>query len=279
MLILFFSICFSISVYAIVKYIGDYINKKASDRSEKKGHLPRLSIKEQYAKLPPKRQRLVIAMIIFLALLIVLGNMIFALIGSCLYIYADWNIKSKKAKKTADLIDLQVIESLSIIKSAVLAGQSLQNAMSVAAEELKEPIKSEFVQISDELALGVDFDAVLSAVSSRAKSKEFKFMIDTIMLSKDSGASLSGIFDKIIKSATQRISIKNKTIALTSQGKLSGTVVSCIPFLIILIMYAMQPDMIGVLFTTIAGNFLLLLVMIMILIGSFVIRKLTEIDL
>jgi tight adherence protein B len=245
--------------------------------SREKGHRP--SFKEQYAKLPPKRQRLVIAMIIFLSAFIILGNMIFAMIASCLYIYADWNIKDKKAKKLASLIDLQVIESLSIIKSSVLAGQSLQNAISVAAEELKEPIKSEFIHISEELALGMDFEKVLCSASDRAKSKEFKFMMDAIMLSKDSGASLSGIFEKIINSATQRISIKNKTNALSAQGKLSGTIVSCIPFLIIFIMYIMQPDMIGVLFTTIAGNILLLIVIIMILTGSFVIRKLTEIDL
>ena len=59
---------------------------------------------------------------------------------------------------------------------------------------------------------------------------------------------------------------------------MSGNVVSVIPFVVIAMMYAIEPEMIGFLFTTLAGNILLLIVMIMVLTGSFVIRKLTEIE-
>ncbi|MDR3244698.1 MAG: type II secretion system F family protein, partial [Elusimicrobiota bacterium] len=235
--------------------------------------------KENFNSMPKSRQKLLISIAVFMMIFVFCQNIIFALMGLGLYIYAAWNIENKKKKKLSSLIDSQVIESLTIIKNAVLAGQSLQNAITTASQELQEPIKSEFGRISDELSFGVDFNQVLSNASQRAKSKEFQFMIDTIMISKDTGASLSGIFDRIIKSASQRINIQNKTAALTAQGKMSGTIVSLIPFLIIFIMYIMQPDMISVLFTTFAGNVLLLLVMIMILTGSFVIRKLTEIDI
>lgn len=234
-------------------------------------------LKNKFAALPLKRQRIVIAFCIFFAVCIVLGNIIFSLIAAAVYIYIDWNIRNSKRKKFAALIDAQTIEAVTMIKNSVLAGQTLQKALIVAAEELREPIKNELKTISDQLLLGADFDKVLIYASENALSKEFKFMIDAIRLSKDSGAALSGIFDRIINCSTQRISIQNKVSALTAQGKISGTITSAIPFLIILIMYAMQPEMIVVLFNTFAGNVLLLIVIIMILTGSFIIRKLTEI--
>jgi tight adherence protein B len=102
--------------------------------------------------------------------------------------------------------------------------------------------------------------------------------MDTLKIAKDSGASLAGIFDRIIDAASQRVAAQAKVTALTAQGRMSGNIVSVIPFVVVAMMYAIEPDMMKSLFTTFAGNILLLITVIMVLIGSFVIRKITEID-
>ncbi|MDR3306211.1 MAG: type II secretion system F family protein [Endomicrobium sp.] len=181
-------------------------------------------------------------------------------------------------RKKVALIDKQVMEALNIIKNAVRAGQSLQNSMVTAKNELKYPIKSEFEKISEKLAFVVSFDKVLEEASKTAISKEFKLMIDVIRVSKDSGASLSDIFDRISDSAFQRINVRSKITALTAQGRMSGNLVSVIPFVIIFMMYIIEPEMMECLFVTLTGNILLLIVVVMVITGSFVIRKMTEID-
>jgi tight adherence protein B len=258
-------------IYGTVKWL-DMKQKEAVQA--KKG-----SFKDRFLSLPPKRQAFIIMLIIFLAVLLISSKVVFAIIASAAFMYFQWNSQKKKNKKLAALIDNQVIEALTTIKSAILAGQSLQNAIITTSHELKEPIKSDFERISDELILGVDFDIVLLSASQKARSKEFRFMIDTIRLSKDTGASLSGIFDRIIESTTQRITLQGKVASLTAQGKLSGSVVSFIPFVVLFLMYFMQPELVKVLFNTLLGNILLLIVVIMIVIGSFIIRKMTEVEL
>ncbi|MDR3049892.1 MAG: type II secretion system F family protein [Elusimicrobiota bacterium] len=273
MITIILSIVFGAAVFLFLYSIIKWSSQRAKESQE------RGSLKSRFLNLPPARRRTALTLFIFFTVFIVFTNFIFAAISSALYLFFDWNSRKKKDKQTAALIDSQVIESLTTIKSAVLAGQSLQNAIVMTSQELKEPIKRDFVQIADELVLGVDFDVVLAGASQRSKSKEFKFMIDTIRLSKDTGASLSGIFDRIIDSASQRIAMQGKVTALTAQGKMSGTVVSIIPFVIIGIMYLMQPDMTKILFTTVLGNLLLLIIVVMIVIGSLVIRKMTEVEL
>ena len=255
-------------VLAIVQLVK---NKKSADEAKEKK-------KTRFKDLPPVRKRFVIAGIIFFAVAILMQNIIFALIASGLYFYFDWHFVNKRAKERAALIDKQVIEALTIIKNAVQSGQSLQTAMTTAYEELKEPIKSEFLKISDNLALGVSFDKVLKDAAASAPSKEFRLMTDTLKISKDSGASLAGIFDRIIDATSQRVAVQAKVNALTAQGRMSGNIVSVIPFVVIAMMYAIEPDMMKSLFTTFAGNVLLLITVIMVLTGSFVIRKMTEID-
>jgi tight adherence protein B len=225
-----------------------------------------------------KRKRLYILLLVFLLSSVLLSNIIFALILCILYLYFDWYISDKNQRKRMNLIDKQVIEALTVVKNAVQAGHSLQNAVIDAKNELKDPIKSEFEQISADLSLGVNFDKVLEEVSQKTKSGEFKLMLDTIRISKDTGASLKDIFDKIIDSTSQRIAIQSKITALTAQGRMSGNIVSIMPFVVIFMMYMIEPDMMKSLFVTLAGNVLLLIVVVMTISGSFVIRKMTEID-
>jgi tight adherence protein B len=229
--------------------------------------------------LPKNKKRFLISFVVFLICVILLHNIIFSLIFGVLYCYFDWHVQDKKKRKKAALVDKQVIEALNIIKNAVRSGQSLQSAIFVAKSELKYPIKSEFEKISEKLAFGANFDKVLEEASNAAKSKEFKLMIDVIRLSKDSGASLSDIFDKISDSAAQRINVQSKITALTAQGRMSGNIVSSIPFIVIFIIYIVEPEMMECLFATLAGNILLLIVVVMVIAGSFIIRKMTEIDL
>jgi tight adherence protein B len=187
-------------------------------------------------------------------------------------------MRDRSNHKYINLIDKQIIESLTIIKNTMQAGQSLQNAMFIVKDELDEPLKFEFEYINDKLSLGVDFDEVLANVSKRTKSKEFKLMLDTIRVSKDTGSRLKEIFDRIIDSMIKKMEIKSKMNALTAQGRISGNIISFMPFIVIFITYIIEPDMIKPLFVTLIGNILLFIVVVMILFGSFIIRKMTEID-
>ncbi|MDR3071256.1 MAG: type II secretion system F family protein [Endomicrobium sp.] len=231
-----------------------------------------------FKNLSVKTKTLIISLIVFLFLLILIRNIIFVLIFYILYLYFNWYIKDKNERRYANLLDQQVIEALTVIKNIVQVGQSLQNAMIIAKHELKEPIKFEFEQISNSLSLGMDFGKVLEEISQKTKSKEFKLMLDTIRISKDTGASLKDIFDRIVDSTSKRITMQSKISTLTAQGRMSGNIVSAVPFIIIVMMYIIEPDMVKPLFATLSGNILLLIVVVMVLAGSFVMRKMMEID-
>jgi tight adherence protein B len=230
-------------------------------------------------RLSQNKKRVLISFIIFVCASILSQNIIFALIFCVLYCYFDWYTKDKNKRKRLTLVDQQVMEALNIIKSSVMSGQSLQNAFIIAKNELKYPIKNEFIKISDKLAFGMNFDKVLEETSKDVVSKEFKFMIDVIRVSKDTGGRLGSIFDRILDTVVQRTNIQSQITALTAQGRMSGNIVSIIPFIVIFIIYTIEPEMIESLFVTLIGNILLLIVVVMVLSGSFIIRKMTEIEL
>lgn len=225
-----------------------------------------------------KEKKFIVLFGVFIISLITIQNIIFSVILCILYIYFDWHLGYLKKQKISNLIDLQVVEALTIIKNSLQSGRTITNAIVDVKSELKEPIKSEFEQISNSISLGLSFDEAIGQVSSKTGSKEFKFVLNTIKISKDTGASLKDVFEQIIELISKRIATKSKVNALTSQGKLSGNIVSLVPFIVVFMMYLIEPDMVQPLFVTVAGNILLLIVVIMVTLGSLVIRKMTEID-
>jgi tight adherence protein B len=225
------------------------------------------------------RKKIVFALfIVFIVSFFVLENIIFSLILCILYAYFNWHINFIKQQKVSNLFDLQILEALTIIKNSLQSGRTITNAIVDVKNELKEPIRSEFEQISKSLSLGLSFDEAIEQASFKTNSKEFKFILNTLKISKDTGASLKGIFDQIIELVSKRTVTKSKINALTSQGKLSGNIVSLVPFGIIFMMYLIEPDMMQPLFVTSVGNILLLIVVIMVVLGSFIVRKMTEIN-
>ena len=78
---------------------------------------------------------------------------------------------------------------------------------------------------------------------------------------------------------SERRKIQGKISALTAQGKASGLVMSVVPFILLGVLYVMEPQMVGLMFTSMLGNIILSLVVAMIWLASFVIGKIVDIDI
>jgi tight adherence protein B len=160
-----------------------------------------------------------------------------------------------------------------------MTGQSLIQAVNEVSKQTNEPLSEEFKKVYDSVALGISLEDALSQTSNNITSSQYKLFIDAIRISNITGAKLSDILEKIEKSVAKQTEIYSKVEALTAQGKMSGMIVSIVPFFIILFVYLLEPDIMGILFTTAIGNIIFFIAVLMLLLGSFFMKKLTEIDI
>lgn len=217
-------------------------------------------------------------LIILFCLISFIFNIIFALIFLMIVLYFNWFNKTKKQKSEIKIIDEQIIEAIRIFKNSLLSGQSLMQAVDTASNQLKAPLANEFKTISNSVSYGISLDDALLKSSQKIKSRQYKLFMDSIRISNITGAKLVDILDKIEQSVTQRISINLKVEALTAQGKISGIIISVVPVFIVIFVCLAEPDIMGILWTTTIGNLILFISCIMILAGSFFMRKISEID-
>ncbi|GAB1401226.1 hypothetical protein MASR1M68_01370 [Elusimicrobiota bacterium] len=258
-----FCICFVVAIYAFVKYFTSKIN------TDKKIQKQSLSKNKKY---------LICLFLIFLSVSVIL-NIIFAILSVVVILYVNW-LKIKKQKQDiVKKIDKQIIEAIRIFKNTIMTGQSVIQTIDAVSKQTDEPLAGEFRRIYDSVSFGISLDDALKQTSENIQSQQYKLFIDSIRISNTTGAKLSDILEKIERSIAQRIAIYSKVEALTAQGKISGLIVSVVPFFIILFVYFLEPDIMGILFTTTLGNIIFFISVIMLLAGSFFMRKMTEIEI
>jgi len=237
----------------------------------------KLTIKQTLKNKNIKNGKLYLIIILF-CLISFVFNMIFALIFLMIFLYVNWLNKTKKQKAEFKVIDEQIIETIRIFRNSLLSGQSLMQAIDTASNQIKAPLSNEFKTISNSVSYGISLDDALLKSSQNIKNRQYKLFIDSVRISNITGAKLVDILDKIEQSVTQKIAINLKVEALTAQGKISGGIISIVPVFIVIFVCLAEPEIMGILWTTTIGNLILFVSCIMILAGSFFMRKIAEIN-
>jgi len=181
--------------------------------------------------------------------------------------------------KKIDKFNKQLIEGLSSIANSLRAGSSFQQALEVLIRESSPPISEEFAQVTHEVRLGVPVAEALDNLTKRVDSKELHISVTAINIAREAGGKLAEILNNITSTMRERNKLQGKIKALTAQGRMSGIIVGSLPILLAFVLYFMDPEMMRPMFTTPIGYILIGLVVLMLAIGAFLIKKIITIDI
>jgi tight adherence protein B len=171
----------------------------------------------------------------------------------------------------------QLPEALELISRALRAGHSLAAGINLAAEEMPDPIASEFGRCYEEQNFGIPLEQALDEMTERIPNLDLRFFATAVILQRQTGGDLAEILDKIGYLVRERFKIWGAIQALTGEGRLSGIVLLALPPVLFLVMYKLNPDYTMMLFNDQLGQKMLLAAVVMQLLGAYVIRKIIRI--
>ena len=99
------------------------------------------------------------------------------------------------------------------------------------------------------------------------------------MIQRQVGGNLAEVLDKITETIRDRVRIKGELKAITSQGRMSGIVISLLPVVLCLIIYLINPDQMILLFTRPLGILMLVVAGAMELTGIILIRRIIRVEI
>lgn len=183
-----------------------------------------------------------------------------------------------KRKKRFAKFEQGLPEALDLMVSALRAGHSLISAMGLVARECADPVDSEFKACFEEQNYGLELKAALDNLTARMPLQDLRMVSTAIMIQKESGGNLAEVLDKTSYLIRERFRLKRQVKVHTAQGRMTGWVLTCVPVVLGVAMYVVNPKMMSILWHRPIGIKMIWAAAGMILFGGFVINRIVDID-
>ncbi len=184
-----------------------------------------------------------------------------------------------KVKKVREEFSDQLPPNLQVLTSGLRAGFTMLGAFVAMVENASEPSKSEFGRAITDERLGVPLEEAIRKVSARMASRDLEQVAMLAELLRTTGGNAAEVLDVIVLTVRERHDIRRLVRTLTTQGRMARWILTALPIATGLAFWAIQPDIVGPMWRSTAGQFLLVIAAIMVAAGSFTIQKIIEIEI
>jgi tight adherence protein B len=182
-----------------------------------------------------------------------------------------------KKKRRMEKFQRQLPDALDLIARALKAGHAFVGGLRMVADELGEPIGTEFEKTLQEINFGVGVTEALKNLPNRVDCPDLRFFIISVVIQRETGGNLAEILSKIAYLIRERFKLQNRVQVLAAEGKLSAIILIAIPFVIALALAVLNPGYIKTLFLDPIGKVLVGFALIMMVIGIFVMKRMIKI--
>ncbi|TEU14611.1 MAG: secretion system protein F [Anaerolineales bacterium] len=172
----------------------------------------------------------------------------------------------------------QLGDTINLLVNSLRSGYSLLQSMETVARELPPPISEEFARVVREVGLGLSNEQAMNNMLRRIQSDDLDLMITAINVQHEVGGNLAEILEIIGYTIRERVRIKGEIRVLTAQGVISSYVISFLPIGMGLLLYLMNPDYLGAMFTELCGWIMMGGAVTGIIIGFIATQKIVRIE-
>jgi tight adherence protein B len=146
--------------------------------------------------------------------------------------------RNARLKKMEDQLPL----ALDVVTRAIRAGHPVVAAVQLAANELGDPIGSEFGLIVDETTYGSEFKDALQSFAHRTGSEDAHFFAVSVSIQWETGGNLAEILEGLATVIRGRNTLGKRVKALGSEGRASAYLLSAVPVLVVLAQLLFSPS-------------------------------------
>ena len=185
-----------------------------------------------------------------------------------------WNMKKRRAK-----IEEQLEDALISMANTLKTVPTLTEAFQTASENMLPPISEEFENIIKQNQLGNTIEEALENASKRIQSNDFDLVVTSLTIALRTGGNLPDMLEKIAHTLREIKRVEGLIESKTAEGKMQAWVMGLFPFLMMFMMYKVDPHYVTPVFDTTSGNIILFVIILLEAIAIYLIIKITNIDI
>ena len=182
----------------------------------------------------------------------------------------------QRMRRRLAAFETQLPDLLITIAASLKAGHSFKQGLQAVVDEGQPPASAEFKRVLTETGLGRSLDDALTDMSERVGSKNFEFTITAVTIQRQVGGSLANLFDLVADTVRQRQQFARKIRSLTAMGRMSAYTLIGLPIFLMFAISVINAGYLHPLFYTSAGHMLLIAGVVMMTVGSLLIKKIVS---
>ena len=202
---------------------------------------------------------------------------IFGLAVGLLFGVMPWlRVGQQRARRVARF-ERQFPEALDLMARALRAGHAFPTAIKMVGEEVPEPLGREFRILFDEMNYGVSAPDALAHLAGRVPLADVSYFVVAVMIQRESGGNLAELLDKISAIVRARLKLLGDVRTLSAEGRLSAIILTCLPFVVALVINLINPQFMSVLWTDPVGVKLIAAALVLMILGVLWMRQIVRI--
>jgi tight adherence protein B len=188
------------------------------------------------------------------------------------------SLVTRRVTKTRQDFAEQLPETLDVVSSALRAGHGLTGALAVAVDGAPEPSYTELGRALADERLGVPLDQALRITARRMESTDMTQVSLVAQLQREAGTNVAEVLDQCSTNIRHQMELRRLVRTLTAQGRMSRWIVSLLPLGLFLAIFSLNREYLAPLWETTGGIVAMVIAATMVLLGSFVIKRIVEFD-
>lgn len=195
-----------------------------------------------------------------------------AVVGTLPFMYLLYRRNQRISK-----MERQLPDALDLMTRALQAGHAFTSALKMAGEEMPDPMAGEFRTVHDEVNFGVSLEQALAHLSERVPLTDLRYFVVAVLIQRDSGGNLTEILANLSKLIRERLKLLARVRVLSAEGRMSAWILGLLPFFLGGVMTLANPGFMTPLWTDPIGIAILKVLLMMMLIGAVILRKIIRI--
>lgn len=157
-------------------------------------------------------------------------------------ILLPWMSIGRRADARRRRMESQFPVALDVFVRGLRAGHPIPAALNLLVEEMEDPVGTEFGIVSDEIAFGFGLREALSRMADRWGIQDIGMFVVSVSVQMETGGNLAEILENLSRVIRERASMFLKVRALSSEGRMSGVVLTALPILSFAGLFALRPQ-------------------------------------
>ena len=153
-------------------------------------------------------------------------------------------IASRRTKRIA-AFTAQLPDALDLMVRGLRVGHPLGATIANVAQAMPDPLGTEFRRLADQIAYGDDLATAFRSLADRVDQEDMHYLAVSVGIQHSTGGNLAQMLSVLAGVIRDRIMMRRRVRAISSEGRISATLLSALPVVIYAATSITAPDYYG----------------------------------